>query len=315
MSLQAPPLPSLQPDLGRFYLIGLFNLFGWLLFPFYLFGFSSRPCGHPAYFVDNLVVLALLTSWFGLGLLETSILLKRFESDKPGSYSDGASIFVARLFWSLPLLSAFLGVMALKGYRQSYLLVSLSALLGIALCLLIRPSLFQVRTLYRKKLMSYLLFLTMSLAAGLLYFCLVFFLFLGNFVGTGGCDKISSVKANMHTLQSMVESYAVRHRRFPVSVTLLSRDAHLGPDPYWKDFNNPYTGRKGLDFALMDQPKPLEPSFLDLLGIRFYVHNRYPGQVSYEFLGPDRYRIFGFTGSSAEIQDKGSIFYLQPYEK
>lgn len=52
-----------------------------------------------------------------------------------------------------------------------------------------------------------------------------------------GCSKISSVKANMYTLQTAVETFFADEGRFPVSLQELKRVALQ--QGYWIDFRNP----------------------------------------------------------------------------
>lgn len=61
--------------------------------------------------------------------------------------------------------------------------------------------------------------------------------------------KVSSVKANMHTLQTMVETYAVDWGgEYPATLQQLHQEA-LKHD-YWKDFTNPFNSEEGIDKSM-----------------------------------------------------------------
>lgn len=68
---------------------------------------------------------------------------------------------------------------------------------------------------------------------------------LPNFIGAQDRAKISSVKANMHTFQTMVETYAVDAGGvYPEDVGDLHTSAAAttgATSAYWKAFNNPFT--------------------------------------------------------------------------
>ena len=74
---------------------------------------------------------------------------------------------------------------------------------------------------------------------------------LPNFIGAQDRAKISSVKANMHTLQTMVETYAVDFGGlYPPEIgkgTVLHQVASKtdgATSAYWKSFANPFTNGK-----------------------------------------------------------------------
>lgn len=86
-----------------------------------------------------------------------------------------------------------------------------------------------------------------------LYFSLlIVFLQLPNFHPSDGVRrKASSVKANMHTFQTILETYFVdASGNYPKNVEELYKFANSGKTPYWKDFKNPYKGTtgKGISF-------------------------------------------------------------------
>lgn len=124
---------------------------------------------------------------------------------------------------------------------------------------------------------------------------------LPNFIGTGGrCCKVSSVKANMHTMQTMVETYAVDWRGiYPPNVKALYKEANLKKGkygPYWKDFSSPYTGYSGPGQSYANE------------GVKTL-----PGMVTYEAVGTPHhiiYYIYGHNKNGDRIKQKGKDFYL-----
>jgi ankyrin repeat protein len=64
-------------------------------------------------------------------------------------------------------------------------------------------------------------------------------------------EQISALKANMHTLQTIVETYGVDHQgMYPKDLTELFAEADKGK--YWKDFSNPFNGRQGFGESIRD---------------------------------------------------------------
>jgi general secretion pathway protein G len=73
---------------------------------------------------------------------------------------------------------------------------------------------------------------------------------LPNFIAAQDRAKLSSVKANMHTIQTTAETYAVDFGGvYATTLALLSSEAVA--KSYWKDFKNPFTGLTGSDNAWM----------------------------------------------------------------
>ncbi|HEY9840255.1 MAG: hypothetical protein ACAI44_32690 [Candidatus Sericytochromatia bacterium] len=115
--------------------------------------------------------------------------------------------------------------------------------------------------------------------------------------GCGG--GLISVKDNMHTLQTIVETYAVDHGGFYApSIGALSYAAHEPGLEYWKDFRNPFTSLSGFSKSLQDEV--LDPQ---------------KGIVTYQPI-PDgkgrfsRYKIYGYDKAARRIRDKGADFVL-----
>jgi len=71
---------------------------------------------------------------------------------------------------------------------------------------------------------------------------------LPNFIGAQDRAKVSSVKANMHTIQTVIETYAVDWGGvYADNLTNLKVAATETGREYWKDFTNPFTGKSGAD--------------------------------------------------------------------
>lgn len=64
---------------------------------------------------------------------------------------------------------------------------------------------------------------------------------LPNFISAQDRAKISSVKANAHTVQTMLETYAVDYQgKYPTNRTELYNGAN-STNNYWKELKNPFT--------------------------------------------------------------------------
>lgn len=113
---------------------------------------------------------------------------------------------------------------------------------------------------------------------------------LPNFIGAQDRAKVSSVKANMHTAQTMLETYAVDWGG-TYAATSGDLKTEAGLKAYDKDFKNPFN--------------PSDASFQDVADADV------AGAVEYEFANTTTYYLYGVDKSgSAYIQDKGANFYL-----
>lgn len=119
----------------------------------------------------------------------------------------------------------------------------------------------------------------------------------------------SSVKANAHTLQTIVETFGVDHSGlYPEDMTSLLKAAK-GENTYWKDFKNPLTQQSGIGKAL--------DSFSNFKRQGFPVSAA--GQIFYEPLGkrqsldPKNPKLGGYPGYRiyAYLFD-GSVHVLTP---
>jgi len=120
-----------------------------------------------------------------------------------------------------------------------------------------------------------------------------------------GRAKLSSVKANMHTLQTIVETYGVDHGgTYAPDLELLIQAAQSSAygGSYWKDFANPFTAQRGLGLrgALMAF-KDYTPS-PDFAGMVLFK----PGEGK----EPTTYWIYGVDQNGELIKDKEELFIL-----
>lgn len=102
-------------------------------------------------------------------------------------------------------------------------------------------------------------------------------------------DAEQAVKANMYTLQTALETYAIDHGQYPHTLKELQA---AGAGEYWKDLMNPYTQGQGIGNAVIEQGQAK------------------PGQVSYEVAQDHRsYRLAG-AGENGPLLIKGKVFVL-----
>lgn len=124
--------------------------------------------------------------------------------------------------------------------------------------------------------------------------------------------KISSVKANMHTIQTMVETYAVDWGgTYAPNMAALQKEAKKQGMSYWKDFTNPFTGKTGvaqngsvIDYSLYKNAK----SPKDFAGLVLYEPLMEPKQK--QIVG---YKIYGCDQDGKLIMTQGQTFYLTNY--
>lgn len=155
------------------------------------------------------------------------------------------------------------------------------------------------------------------------------------FVGLSGTPSVAWVKGNMYAFQSMLETYAVDHNgTYPPHTQALQTVAKQ--ENYWKDFQNPVTGKTGPALSFRDisetqltkllaeskQPPPQQteypPDPLDVLGIRILSiaekQNKqlgFAGEVLYYWKAPNRYAIYGsYHDGNRLIVEKGIPVFL-----
>lgn len=114
--------------------------------------------------------------------------------------------------------------------------------------------------------------------------------------------SINAVKANMHTLETMLETYASDwHGIYPESLQTLEREAKQNKNPYWREMVNPFTGQLGSENSFMNENNLPQDGF------------ERQGMVSFEVPADRFYRqyfIYGYDKIGGKIKDKGQIFVL-----
>jgi len=127
---------------------------------------------------------------------------------------------------------------------------------------------------------------------------------------------ISSVKANMHTWQTMLETYAIDHKRYPASVEDLRSASQAASSPYWKNATNPFMRRQGILDAYMNLSDYTDPPQNNtyIWGLRIYLGPLHAesnkGMVVYEYVNPLLYYIYGTDKHGMFLKDRGREFVL-----
>lgn len=117
---------------------------------------------------------------------------------------------------------------------------------------------------------------------------------LPNFIGAQDRAKVASVKANMHTYQTALETYAVDWGgQYPQSETGAQTDSEQNNGNYWKDFTNPI--------------KQDNPSFIAYAASGDVAN---AGAVGYDPVNTTTYYIYGYDKDGNQIKDKGRVFTL-----
>lgn len=134
---------------------------------------------------------------------------------------------------------------------------------------------------------------------------------LPNFIGAQDRAKISSVKANMHTVQTMLETYGVDWGgTYPSTVGTgpapgsgLIGESLNASNPYYKDFVNPFTSQ-----GMGTTGSTPGSSLIDITATTTAVGNI--GRTGLEAVGTTKYFLYGFDKVGAVIKDKGTAFSL-----
>jgi len=135
----------------------------------------------------------------------------------------------------------------------------------------------------------------------LLALTLYYALFLPNSIyGKSFHANTISVKANMYTMQTMVETYAVDWEGlYPTSISILRQEAQNSKKQYWKEMTNPYMASHQVKTANLDMG-----------------HKPLPGVVVYSAIPDTRtgkitaYRIYGYDEKAKAIEVKGKVLTL-----
>lgn len=143
-------------------------------------------------------------------------------------------------------------------------------------------------------------------------------------------SKVDIVKANMHTFQTILETYAVDWGgAYPTDLNALEK--YSKANNQWKDLLNPYTSTSGygLSFARFKdwktavgyKYKVFKKEYL--FGLRVLsgeyktletVEKKQPGLVLYKQLSLTAYRIYGTDENGLLIGDREKKFYLSNEE-
>lgn len=123
---------------------------------------------------------------------------------------------------------------------------------------------------------------------------------LPNYLGATDRARVASTKANMHTAQTMLESYAADWAGlYPESVVQLENDA--GSGNYLKSFRNPLTGQEGAGSAWVDYAgTALTTATAGLI----------PGAVYYDLQDQTRYALYASDQVGRALREKESVFVL-----
>lgn len=133
---------------------------------------------------------------------------------------------------------------------------------------------------------------------------------LPNFIAAQDRAKISSVKANMHTFQTVLETYAVDWGGVYADTSAqLKTEASAAGKTYWKEFKNPFiTSNASYADITVANAKALNPATgagTIASGIVAYAHD-----ITTE-AGKTKYYLYGGSkDTNTAIIDKGALFYL-----
>lgn len=153
-------------------------------------------------------------------------------------------------------------------------------------------------------------------------FALLFSIFSApNSIGFDCGHYNSSVKANMHTVQTMLETYGVDWGgTYPATFQQLEKEARTASNPYWKDFFQPYTDFPKQPAYTHFNPKlglPRRPKPIVLAGIYCWPasnlppEKRYPpGRVIFTTLSLTQYFLYGTNRDGYIIEDNKEPFVL-----
>ena len=121
---------------------------------------------------------------------------------------------------------------------------------------------------------------------------------LPNFIGAQDRAKVSSVKANMHTFQTALETYGVDWGgNYPDNVTNLQTEATNGK--YWKAFSNPFTSMSTTPATMRDSAAVIAAA------------PARAGMVEFDATSDvTKYFIYGYGKEGVVVQDKGANFML-----
>ena len=101
--------------------------------------------------------------------------------------------------------------------------------------------------------------------------------------------RIADIKANMHTMQTMLEIYTDEWFGFyPNNVAELYNEATTSDSPYWKNFKNPYMATSGEGISYEDESDPKIAGML--------TYDPYPPTL------PTKYYLYGYEQNAVRIK-------------
>ena len=144
---------------------------------------------------------------------------------------------------------------------------------------------------------------------------------LPNFIGAQDRAKVSSVKANMHTVQTVIETYAVDWGGvYAENFANLRTEATQTGREYWKEFTNPFTGKSGsgaigAQGSYLSIVSPAVSTAAATLGSVAGTSSTDAGKVLYDPVVSGtapiiRYFVYGTGKDGKAIVDKGVLLTL-----
>ncbi len=122
-----------------------------------------------------------------------------------------------------------------------------------------------------------------------------------------GNSRESNSKANAHTLQTMLETYAIAQGQYPDSIQTLKMAASQPINPYWKELTNPYFRSSGIFQSSQPADAVLRVTDANQVGAVVYQPLQNPqGKIT-------AYRIFVYDhrGKKLKIQQNQQMI---PFE-
>ena len=127
---------------------------------------------------------------------------------------------------------------------------------------------------------------------------------------------VQTLKANMHTVQMMLDIYGWEHNAYPTNFKSLKKEAIKSR--YWKRFSNPYQKNKlfavDADVVLRFAKKhTIEEAFSkSIFSYLFFQPEAKPfeGCVIYDYVDKNSYYLYGVSRDNRLEQKEGKIFVL-----
>lgn len=261
------------------------------------------------FFVFNKLSLKIVVIYFLITYpLELFFLLKTNERTNT---LEEINFLIGLIFRPIALFLLFIGDLALESYMWGYIFF------GVVLSNIV---FWQRKVLNIYFFLMYIILPPLNVQA---YAC--------------NCTKISSVKANMHTLQADIENYRRIYGFYPDSLKKFEKPS--GGKLEYKKFYNPFLESPKIGVARIDyhdflktyyptiqyeaenngnvklkEIEQIKP-FYDIAGVRIFTEKpqkSMDGLVIYNSLSKDEYQIIG-TGRVLErvfVRDKGNYFIL-----